>query len=86
MTLKAGDKAMVVWGCCEQARKLIGLITTIESLCEIPTHCMTCNSVLPKNFARFESGKYFPVSWLIRMPPDEDQKDRIHEDDTVMIP
>lgn len=84
--IKAGDRVMIVWGCCARAREFIGYVTTSDHVHPVPlaTLCKFCTgeSTLPSAFFNESPERgYYPTAWLRKMPPDAE-----HIDEDVATP
>lgn len=68
-----GDKVMVVWGCCAEQRKHIGVIASVRQLFPNKTGvCHRCGLEVTTTYAALHDQEYWcgwPVPWLKKMPP-----------------
>lgn len=83
MNFQVGDRVMVVWGCCaKNRRKYFGTCFTIAALKKADSWCPPCGVIEPNCAVALTGEKTrtghpigLPVSWLIKMPPDEELKE-----------
>lgn len=72
--LKAGDQAMLVWGCCPEFRGYIGWVATVAAIHSRGCVCKFCGqkttgSIPIAEFSDARGQGYIPVAWLRKLPP-----------------
>lgn len=87
--IKPGDRAMLVWGCCPLTRRYIGRVFLIDAIFTPVTdyvHIKNCGCMFGSMpLASHSEGPNtgIPVTWLRKMPPDDEQKTKEKEKELV---
>lgn len=78
-----GDKVMLVWACCPQARRYIGWTGIVEAIEPIVVNCPCCFCTHTSNGAHatvtIVSRGYVPIAWLTKIDPDIEAEARERE-------